>query len=431
MYVMTTRYRWIYAYLLILWLALSTGAFSQSVEPITGGRYDSLLAAYNLGLIQALEHVFHEEAGYLVTGPLNPFITENVDVNPDVRKMFKSTRVMCPDIETVRTAEATLREHTEFEIGEVRAWITKARKKTTVGYRGVLLECQWQGTSHTIEFLTIQQLRWLLWAEGVLWSGSFPGTKEGRRKYAMAVSDYLYAIDTGNVTASEPKAADHGLPPHADLYAEPPDFVIQGYDQYLEYLNQHRTIDADFISGVLSFVPSDSLLFMFKDEAPVSLFPNREQARLQEEYRKFYARGGDEHMVATLSKQVFDTLSPGEYFFAVGVSGKVRFGRELSRLEVQHLEDSIGAKIPRANHAYLFPGEPVYSAGAFVVSTNSAPGLAAVNAGSGHYFYSNIQVSIRHDIAERSNEYMMTLGHLFKALDDLSIGYKGVSISKF
>jgi len=115
----------------------------------------------------------------------------------------------------------------------------------------------------------------------------------------------------------------------------------------------------------------------------------------------------------------------------MNVAGQIRFGRELLREEVERIEAETGRKAPRANHAYLFPGEPLLTAGAFWIEADPEPRLTEVTAGSGHYFYSNIQPTIREDIAEHSNEYVWTLGHFFRGLDSLGIAYDDVLIRKY
>jgi hypothetical protein len=133
----------------------------------------------------------------------------------------------------------------------------------------------------------------------------------------------------------------------------------------------------------------------------------------------------------TLTARAFDTLSAGEYYFAIGLNDKIRFGRELAREEVRRIEQQTGKKVARGNHAFLFPGEPVLCAGAFFIEKDDKPHLTALNAQSGHYFYSNITPIIREDIIHKSNHYLLTLGHFFRILDNLAIDYGKVLISKF
>ena len=146
--------------------------------------------------------------------------------------------------------------------------------------------------------------------------------------------------------------------------------------------------------------------------------------------KKYSERGGDLSRLRTLTREAFDTLSNGEYFFAVALSGKVRFGKELLREEVDRIERETGQKVPRANHATLLPGEPVLTAGAFFIDVRGDNRLAEINAQSGHYFYSNIQPTIKEDISVRSDKYFLTLGHFLKALERLGISCDGVLLSK-
>jgi hypothetical protein len=134
----------------------------------------------------------------------------------------------------------------------------------------------------------------------------------------------------------------------------------------------------------------------------------------------------------SLTKNGFDSLSTGEYFFAVSAAGKIRYGRELLREEVEQIEKETGRKVPRANHAFLFPGEMILTAGAFFIERrDGTTRLTAINAQSGHYFYSNVTPTVQTDISTKSNDYLLSLGHLFTALDRLDIPYDGVLISKF
>ncbi|MCH9025175.1 MAG: hypothetical protein IH931_07555, partial [candidate division Zixibacteria bacterium] len=242
--------------------------------------------------------------------------------------------------------------------------------------------------------------------------------------------DYFYEIDKGNLDAPEPKAVDFGLEESFDLYAPAPDYVIQGYQNYKDYLKSHAEIITSNLSEILAFVPTETGLDRLKSEAPDIAYPNKEFPLLQEEFRKFIRRGGKMDYMRTLTKEVFDTLKTAEYFFAVGISGKVRFGRELLREEVKRIEAETGQKPARANHAFLFVGEPILTAGAFFIENEGEPRIVEVNTRSGHYFYSNITATIREDVAERSNDYFMTIGHFFRALDSLEIVYHDVLLRK-
>lgn len=280
---------------------------------------------------------------------------------------------------------------------------------------------------------TVHQTRFILWYD--MWYPEYTAdTVATFSSYALAVSDYLYSLDTGWMEAPAPKAIEYSLPDSLDFYAPPPDYVIEGYDNYLNFLNAHDTIRTDFAYGLTEFIPSDSLWEAMKTNAPLAAYPNKEWPMLQHEYKKFFERGGDVRVMQTLTHEGFDTLQAGEYFFAVSVAGKVRFGRELLREEVKRIEAETGKKVPRANHAFLFPGEPVLTAGAFYIEdtddAKKSHRLSHINAQSGHYFYSNVSETIREDIAVRSDEYLLTLGHFFTVLDKLNIPHDNVVVSK-
>jgi hypothetical protein len=238
-------------------------------------------------------------------------------------------------------------------------------------------------------------------------------------------------VDLGHVEAEAPSASSFNLPDTFDFYRPPPDYVIQGYANYKAFLHSHAEVRTTFAQGILAFVPTDSILAYLKDDAPAEAHPNKEAAALQHEYRKYFMRGGDGRELRTLDPDAFADLTPGEYFFAVSASGQLRFGRELLREEVARIEAETGHKAPRANHAFLFPGEPLLSAGAFFVALDPEPRITTVTAGSGHYFYSNIQPTIREDIANRSDHYLLTLGHFLRALDRIGVAYDEVLIRKF
>jgi hypothetical protein len=216
-----------------------------------------------------------------------------------------------------------------------------------------------------------------------------------------------------------------------DFYAPVPDYVIEGYANYKAYLREYAEITTPFATGVLAFVPTRETIVAMQENAPRAAYPNQEAAALQHELREFFACGGDLRVIRTLTAESFAELGEGEYFFGVNVSGKVRFGKELLREEIDRIEAETGHKAPRANHAFLFPGEPLLTAGAFFVSADPEPRVREVVANSGHYFYSNIVPTIRENVAERSDTYLSTLGHFFRALDSLGIPYDGVLIRKF
>jgi len=347
-----------------------------------------------------------------------------LNTQDEYHKFFGAGRVVCPSRGWPDGALAFLAFKME-RIEDMQTH-TDPLASNLPGFRGTLVHLKLGDDHFRAVLSTVNQWRFLIWAQTKV----LP-FEEPTQDYALAVSDYLYSLDTGWMEAPAPKAIDYGLPDSLDFYADPPDYVIEGYENYQNFLHSHDTIWTDFANGVTSFVPSDSLWEAMKINAPREAYPNKEWPMLQHEYKKFFERGGDVRVMQTLTREGFDTLQAGEYFFAVSVAGKVRFGRELLRAEVKQIEEETGKKVPRANHAFLFPGEPVLTAGAFFIeATDNGHRLSHINAQSGHYFYSNVSPTIREDIAERSDHYLLTLGHFFAALDSLGIPHNNVLISK-
>ncbi len=394
-------------------------------DPIVGEEFEALVDINDARLIELLSQRFPENEGYLVTGPL----TASRGGGPYEDYYFGATRIICPSDAQFREASETFSRQAStsdlrwpiFELGN----IILPRENPLYPWRAAQVEID-SSRYRDVVLLSAQHCRLTIWAGTK--SRPFGDTIE---KYSDSISVYLMHIDTGWMEAPAPKAVDYGLPDSLDFYAEPPDYVIEGYENYQNFLHAHDTIRLDFANGFTEFVPSDSLWEAMKENAPRAAFPNKEWPMLQHEYKKFFDRGGDVRVMQTLTAEGFDTLQTGEYFFAVSVAGKVRFGRELMREEVKQIEAETGKKVPRANHAFLFPGEPVLTAGAFFIEENDdGPYLTHITAQSGHYFYSNVSSTIREDIAERSDYYLTTLGHFFVVLDSLGIPHDNVVISK-
>ena len=417
-------------YLILVCLpAGAAAAVDFPKEPITGKDFERLISPeiQQPELQEHLRAAIAHAGECFVTGPLAPLVDFGEKGNP----AFHTIRVMCPSIPATDLVIEALLADTTTGAMILEAYVEDPQDRGLPGYRGTLLEVRTGNESDTVQVLTVQQVRWLIWARHVLFDAPDTVNPEALERYATAVSDHLYDVDMGFGSRVPPVAEDYGLPQDLDVYAPAPDFVIQGYANYKAYLEDHRVIYREFAKGILSFIPGDSLLEVIISEAPKEAYPNKEASRLQEEYREFFRRGGDPRVMATLTEVGFDALRAGEYFFAVGITGRIRFGRELLREEVMGIEDRTGRKVPRANHAFLFPGEPLLTAGAFFVEIeNGEPRLAEVNAQSGHYFYSNVSESIRVDITERSDDYLMTLGHFLQSLDALGIPYESVLITK-
>lgn len=413
--------------LFLFWLLVCVSLLAGPKDPVTDQHFQKFLETQNVELQKELSEKFAEKDGFIVSGPLNPYrFDDHIH-----RYYFLTVKVLCPDIETLKKSIKVITNRKDHEIVLERVSVENVSHKYLPGYRGAIFGISKSKTDgYMVQFLTLQQLRYLIWVQPYVTTEEFYDSTNGLGSYALAVSDYLYQIDLGNLDAPEPKAVEFGLEESFDLYAPAPDYVIAGYQNYKDYLKSHAEIVTSKLSEILAFVPTESGLDRLKSEAPDIAYPNKEFPLLQQEFRKFIRRGGKMSYMRTLTKEVFDTLKTAEYFFAVGLSGNVRFGRELLREEVKRIEAETGQKPARANHAFLFVGEPILTAGAFFIENDGEPKIVEVNTQSGHYFYSNITATIREDVAERSNDYFMTIGHFFRALDSLEIDYYDVLLRK-
>lgn len=395
-------------------------------DPVTGENLDYWINQQHPALQAKLMALLPESDGYFVTGPQNdPAMSDDTaKIEAPLRILSTGIAPLADIIETIR-ADSTL--EIDIDNGHNGTWERPLVDRLSTGKVITFTVTHRSGEKAFVRFSAWQQMRLCLWLAAR--PTPLPSKMEW---YARELSDHLWEVNRGKLDADPPGVSEYNLADSVGFYAEPPDYVIEGYDNYMNFLHGHTAIYTEFARGVTAFTPSDSLLEAFKANAPDEAYPNKEWPMLQREFRKFFERGGDPAVMQTLTRGGFDTLQAGEYFFAVGLTGKIRFGRELLRSEVQRLEEETGRKVPRANHAFLFPGELVLTAGAFFVEDGeTGPRLRRVTAQSGHYFYSNLQETIREDIAVRSNRYLLTLGHLFVSLDSLGIPYHDVLISKF
>ncbi|MCP4566273.1 MAG: hypothetical protein GY841_01695 [FCB group bacterium] len=414
------------AFLLAMAVIVST-ASAAPTDPTTGKRFKKLIAAQDVPFQHYLESLFSESDGYLIIGPIDPLFSGK----GFSKKLYNSVRIICPDLETMEKTLDSLRANSGIIVDTVEGYLHQPRQDNPVGYRGIMVESSWEGTVRYLQINTVGQTRWLLWAHNILAGDDPTIARAPLAAYSQAVSDHLYAVDRRWDEMPTKNAVDFGVLDTFDLYRTPPDYVISGYRNYKSFLARHAGLATSFTTGVKAFIPTDSLMLAIKSNAPKMAWPNKEKRLLQHEYLEFLARGGDMQILRTLSKEVFDSLKAGEYFYAVGLSGKIRFGRRPPLEKVMEIELSTGKKIPRANHAFLFHGQPVLTAGTFFIEADSTVRMTKVTIRTGHYFFSNVASSVREDIAVKSNEYIWTLGHFFSALDGLKIRYDDIIIRKY
>jgi hypothetical protein len=358
-------------------------------------------------LLQVLRSLLPDSAGFQILSPLDP----RFDGPPGAAEILQTFRVLCPDLASIQKAIRSLKDRPDFKIKKLRPDLDQARREDPVGYRGVIVRFSDNEGDKTVQLLTFQQLRWLLWSREILLTQDPKTVTKPIRSYAVAVSDYLDAIDRGNALARTPAASTFGLPGRFDLLQP-----ISG--DSIAFQAGVAEITTSFARGVTAIAPTDSVLAQFELLAPAETFSEPDPALFQSQCRAFFASGANSRDIKILSAANFSQLEAGEYSFSVSRDGTVRF-----------------VKNPVANaphwsqypHTLLFPEEPVLTSGTFTIEGDSVPRLSKVSLRS-HYFYpSNTSPAI---LRSTTDHDLTTLGHLLQALDRLGIPYHNVLLSK-
>jgi hypothetical protein len=136
-----------------------------------------------------------------------------------------------------------------------------SRQESPLGYRGTLAVVQFQGKAAYVQFNTIQETRWLIWAHDALREDSARTISLAQwGGYARAVSEYLYGLDQKWPNATSPKAGTFGLPDTMDFFPPIPSPVMSSNEEYLALFKSHSAINIDFARGIEAFYPADSLV---------------------------------------------------------------------------------------------------------------------------------------------------------------------------
>ena len=171
------------------------------------------LPTRNPATVQLLTALLPDSLGYRVSGALDP----TYDGPEETAQLYQTPLVVCPDLLSMQKAARILKDCKEIKIKKLRHDLDKARSVDPAGYRGMIVRFNWQDQELIAQIVTFQQLRWSLWARRILPTN--PKTEpKANRQYAIAVSDYLDAIDRGESPPSDPKASTFGLSEEFDLY---------------------------------------------------------------------------------------------------------------------------------------------------------------------------------------------------------------------
>jgi hypothetical protein len=375
--------------------------------PRTGGQLASTPIADDTSLTRFVTAILPDSTYFCIIGALNP----TRDGTSETALLFRTVRIVCPDLTAMQKAVRFLKDCKEIKIKKLRHDIEKARSTDPAGYRGITVRFVWQDQEKTIQLLTFQQLRWLLWASTILPNDPKAETK-ANLSYAIAVSDYLDAIDRGESPTKIPRATDFGLPPRFDLYQPLADDEIAFTDTVAE-------ITTSFVRGITAFAPTDSALAEFKLLATDETFAEADPSMFQWQCREFFSSGQVLPNIKTLSSEGFRQLVPGNYAFAVGADNTVRFTK---------ITESNTRRWSQLPHALLFCNQEVLTSGNFVIEYDPIVRFSRVSIRS-HTLLGNLATQA--EPRQLSDQRLTTLGHFCQALDRLGISYHGILISKF
>ena len=394
-----------------------TPFFSHAAEPftVTGSAFEAFVRAQDTSFQRQLEQILPESLGYQVTGPIDPA----TPCAEEMRWVFRSVRVICPDLESVKPAIERLRESKLFRVKKSKEHINKAKGSSPSGFRGVIVSGLFDKLEKVVVLQTLQQTRWLVWARGSLLKRTDSEQRPGLKQYSLALSNYFHHLDTRQNDFPAPRAVDFDVSDDSDPFSAAPLEIIEEPESFEALLDSNRVLKVDFARHMSGFIPTGALVDKFIADAPRIAFTNKGGALFQRQIQTFCEKVGNWRSLQTLSRSTADSLETGEYFFAVGISGKIRFGH--LPLEGQ----------PVANETFLFPGEPVQTAGRFSVCCSKSGRILKVSTPSREYFYSNLAPTIRDDIVRRSDQYLSTLGHFLEAMQRLGIPTKEMVLSKF
>lgn len=417
-----------------LCLAVSGPAFCQ----LAGRSPDKLFDSEELHIIRSLENVYPESMGFRVHAPMEP-----VPGTPEnVSRLVSAFRVIVPEDATVTEAAVRLAEGDSPFIRYVEVdQDTGFRPDIPVGYAGVPVTAMLKRKVFDVQFLTVNMDRWLIWARTCY----FPILEGDRdiplQAYAAEVSQYLRRTDFGEQKLQMLKASVAGVPQKADLFGdyEPGERSIS---KYQELVADNLEMSIGLVEGVMGFTAGSGAVDWLVEHRGEALYEGDGQGRLQRAFYDYVSEGGDFQELRALTAEVLADLEPGWYFYAVDKYQRVRFGPIMAR--PQEDADRYWGERLKPYECLLFPGQPVLASGEFEVVSEgqvleaSLSGvwipehrIASVNAFSSFYYYSPDSKRLKASISGKSNDYVQTVGHFFKALQDMGVKLDGVRVSKF
>ncbi len=379
-------------------------------------------SSWQQAAVAALNRQLPADSGYWVLGPID--LTADL---PDTTDLVRSTlRIITPDPRASRNVTRRFWVPTGGVALEELQPSDTLPHELPPGYSGRFLEGTIVGEQTLVQVFTIQEHRWLLWAQRAQVAGITDSVTGPIARYAAAVTRHLAAVDSGRTSPGAPMAVDYGLEPIYDLYAPPPEPVVRGREGYLRLLAENRDFSlGDDVRDVEGFVPGPPLIARLEDGADSVLFQDKDgEVILQHRYRDFGFSGGRWTGYPILSTSTLRRLRPGRYIFVADRYGVVRVAR--APLSEFGSSSDITA-------ALIAHGEPLRAAGELVITANPGVPVAVteLNVMSEEYFFSNFSLTLYGDVERRSDRYVRALGHVLKGLEQARVPVQGILIRKY
>ena len=400
---------------------------------------DNLNESEQLSVLRALHDLYPEQMGFRVEAPLEP----KGGTSEDFQRLLKAFRVVVvpPHVTVTEASRRLLQKGSPFkrvlDHGEEGEFLPEA----PVGYSGVLASARFNKKLIDLNFITVNMNRWLIWAREnyfPVWQGE---RDTPMQEYAAAVSQYMRRNDFGNVESEEPKAAASRAPSKADLYGS---VGAQSHDteEYATTVLAHSEMDFHLARGAMSFTAGTGAIDWLTDHSGKDRFEDKKQAHLQRTFQAFIEDGRSFTELRTLTPEILGELDPGRYFYAVDEHARVRFGPV--RANEDQDPKTLWKERMKGYECLLFPGQPIVAAGEFTVAEETPPleadlegapsratRLASVNAFSAHFFYRPGDMRLKKQVKDRSDDYVVSIGHFLSSLKKMGISPEGIRISKF
>lgn len=379
-----------------------------------------LPSTWQQAAISALNRQLPTDSGYWALGPLDPA----ADL-PDTTRLLRTTvRVLVPGPDAVRSAPRRLWVPSGGVALEGLQPADTLPYEPPPGYPGRFLQGSLAGQQTYVQVLTVQEHRWLLWADRVLLTEAEEPIEGPLARYSRAVAGYLAALDSGRTERPAPAAADFDLATTFDLFGDLPDHVIRDRSGYVMLFDGHDAFElGDVVRDVDGVVAAPALRDWLQEEAQDVILENRGgEPAVQRRYRAYRQAAGRWTGLPVLTGANLASLTPGRYAYAVDRYHFIRVGR------------IAGPDSAAVSPALLVHNDPVRIAGELVVRRGLEGGvqLAELNIRTEEYLFSNYSLTLYEDVRERSDAYLQaTVGHLLRALERAGVPHDDTLIRKF